>query len=57
MPFDPTKPANNAPNSSAEMRAQLTGLNDNINSVANGAGSRRACRWVKDESLHAAKFQ
>ena len=26
MPFDPAKPAANAPNSSAEMRAQLTGL-------------------------------
>jgi len=26
MPFDPAKPANNAPNSSAEMRGQLTGL-------------------------------
>jgi hypothetical protein len=26
MPFDPTKPANNSPNSSAEMRSQLTGL-------------------------------
>jgi hypothetical protein len=42
MPFDPTKPANNAPNSSAEMRSQLTGLNDNINSVANGAASNLA---------------
>ena len=30
MPFDPTKPANNSPNSSAEMRNQLTSLNDDI---------------------------
>jgi len=30
MPFDPTKPANNSPNSSAEMRAQLTSLHDDI---------------------------
>ena len=30
MPFDPTKPANNAPLSSAEMRAQLTALNADI---------------------------
>jgi hypothetical protein len=30
MPFDPTKPAANTPNSSAEMRAQLTGLKDLI---------------------------
>ena len=28
--FDPTKPANNSPNSSAEMRGQLTSLNDDI---------------------------
>ncbi|MBL9114402.1 MAG: hypothetical protein JNJ83_05295 [Verrucomicrobiaceae bacterium] len=37
MPFDPTKPANNAPLSSAEMRSQLTGLNDNIQAVVNAA--------------------
>ena len=30
MPFDPTKPANNSPNSSAEMRDQLTSLNADI---------------------------
>ena len=30
MPFDPAKPANNAPNSSAEMRSQLTALNADI---------------------------
>ena len=30
MPFDPTKPANNSPNSSAEMRGQLTSLNADI---------------------------
>ncbi|MFO1439825.1 MAG: hypothetical protein U1F81_15995 [Verrucomicrobiaceae bacterium] len=30
MPFDPTKPANNAPLSSAEMRSQLTSLNAEI---------------------------
>lgn len=28
--FDPTKPANNSPNSSAEMRSQLTSLNADI---------------------------
>ena len=33
MPFDPTKPANGSPNSSAEMRAQLTALNDRINAL------------------------
>ena len=30
MPFDPTKPTNNSPNSSAEMRSQLTSLNADI---------------------------
>lgn len=30
MPFDPTKPATNSPNSSAEMRAQLTSLHAEI---------------------------
>ena len=30
MPFDPTKPANNSPTSSAEMRSQLTSLNADI---------------------------
>ena len=30
MPFDPTKPATNSPNSSAEMRSQLTALNADI---------------------------
>ena len=30
MPFDPTKPADHSPNSSAEMRSQLTALNADI---------------------------
>jgi hypothetical protein len=30
MPFDPAKPATNSPNSSAEMRAQLNALKDEI---------------------------
>ncbi len=30
MPFDPTKPADGSPNSAAEMRGQLTALNDRI---------------------------
>ena len=30
MPFDPTKPADHAPLSSAEMRGQLTSLNTEI---------------------------
>jgi hypothetical protein len=42
MSFDPTKPATNSPLASAEMRSQLTGLNDNLNAVANGAASSLA---------------
>jgi hypothetical protein len=37
MPFDPTKPANNSPNSSAEMRGQLTSLNADIQTRATQA--------------------
>ena len=34
MPFDPDQPAQNSPNSSAVMRAQLNGLNDKIDAGA-----------------------
>ena len=34
MPFDPTKPANNSPNSSAEMRAQFNGLKALMDAIA-----------------------
>ena len=37
MPFDPTKPATNSPGSSAEMRSQLTSLNDDIQTRATQA--------------------
>jgi hypothetical protein len=33
MPFDPTKPVTNSPNSSAEMRGQLTGLKALIDAI------------------------
>jgi hypothetical protein len=36
MPFDPTKPAQGAPNSSAEMRAQLNSLKALIDAVPAG---------------------
>jgi hypothetical protein len=36
MPFDPTKPADHSPDSSAEMRAQLNGLKDLIDAVPAG---------------------
>ena len=34
MPFDPSLPADHSPNSSAEMRGQLTALNDKIDAQA-----------------------
>ena len=37
MPFDPTKPATNSPNSSAEMRSQLTALDADIQQRATQA--------------------
>ncbi len=37
MPFDPTKPATNSPLASAEMRTQLTALNDDIQTRATAA--------------------
>ena len=37
MPYDPSKPANSAPLSSAEMRDQLNGLNQNISAAVNAA--------------------
>ncbi len=37
MPFDPSLPANNSPNSSAEMRGQLQGIVDLISSIPQGA--------------------
>ncbi|MEY4916588.1 MAG: hypothetical protein RL616_501 [Verrucomicrobiota bacterium] len=33
MPYDPTKPANNSPIVSAELRDQFAGLNDAIDAV------------------------
>jgi hypothetical protein len=54
MPFDPTKPANNSPASSAEMRSQLTSLNADIqqratindlnNAIANALA--QTSRWT-----------
>ena len=37
MPFDPSKPADHAPLSSAEMRSQLNGLNQAISDTVNAA--------------------
>ena len=36
MPFDPAKPSNGSPNSSAEMRAQLTALKADIDAIPAG---------------------
>ena len=46
MPFDPTKPANNSPNSSAEMRSQLTALNADIQQRATQADLANAIAIV-----------
>ena len=40
--FDPTKPADHSPNSSAEMRAQLNALNDKIDAQAAQIASLQA---------------
>ena len=40
MPFDPAKPAANSPNSSAEMREQLTGLKSLIDAVLTVTGAQ-----------------
>lgn len=37
MPFDPSQPANNSPNSSAVMRSPLTSLNADIQTRATNA--------------------
>ncbi len=37
MPFDPAKPADHAPLSSAEMRGQLNALNQTIGDTVNAA--------------------
>ena len=42
MPFDPAKPTNNSPLSSAEMRAQLNGLNQAITDAVNNANANLA---------------
>lgn len=39
MPLDPTKPTPNSPRSSAEMRAELTGLNDLITAASVNASA------------------
>ena len=46
MPFDPTKPAANSPNSSAEMRAQLHALKALIDAVPVPVYGRVAADWT-----------
>lgn len=50
MPFDPTKPAANSPNSSAEMRAQLTALNTDIQTRATAADLAAAIAGTSNNS-------
>ena len=53
MPFDPTKPAANSTNSSAEMRAQLTSLKALIDAVPAGPGLNWRGDWDAGESYAA----
>ena len=50
MPFDPTKPANNSPASSAEMRSQLTSLNADIQQKATQADLSNAIASVLQQT-------
>ncbi|MBL9178157.1 MAG: hypothetical protein JNM65_08845 [Verrucomicrobiaceae bacterium] len=50
MPFDPTKPANNSPASSAEMRSQLTSLNADILLRATGSDLASAIAGTSSNS-------
>ena len=50
MPFDPTKPANNSPNSSAEMRGQLTALNADLQQRATQADLANAIAGTSNNS-------
>ncbi len=50
MPFDPTKPATNSPNSSAEMRSQLTSLNAEIQTRATAADLAAAIAGTSSNS-------
>ena len=50
MSFDPTKPAANSPTSSAEMRAQLTALNADIQTRATAADIAAAIAGTSSNS-------
>lgn len=50
MSFDPTKPAYNSPNSSAEMRAQLTALFAEIQARATSADVSNAVSGTSNNS-------
>ncbi len=50
MPFDPTKPVNNAPLSSAEMRSQLTSLNADIQARASFTDLNNAIAGTSNNS-------
>ena len=48
MPYDPTKPANNAPVSSSELRNQFAGLNDLIDARAPRVDGVNALSYAPD---------
>jgi hypothetical protein len=50
MPYDPTKPANNSAQSSAEMRAQLQALNGDIQNRATHAALSSAIGGTSSNS-------
>jgi hypothetical protein len=50
MPFDPTLPVANSPNSSAEMRAQLNALKALIDAQGSVATGRLASDWTSGTS-------
>ena len=54
MPFDPAKPANHSPNSSAEMREQLTSLKALIDARATPAEVTNAANAAQANAINAS---
>lgn len=54
MPFDPTKPANNSPISSAELRSQYISLNDDIQTRATNASLEGSINGTSSNSNSVA---
>ena len=54
MPFDPAKPANHSPNSSAEMREQLTSLKTLIDARATPTDVTNAANAAQANAINAS---